>query len=217
MTQTMHQRHIRENIDPFKLFTNLSHTDKKNIDKALKQINKSSNTSNKPPPSYPTSSTIHVSSSSITSASASSTSLSSSQHKSNTLDSNFASRYEDEIASTTKLKEYKALGTKHKDILMKEAHTLQTKYNEDIVLAKQIESTVTNISTCLNEFTNILRGQTGLVDELYETALDATDFVNQADKELQLTIKRSTSHSRNISFLAVGLAVLLLLLDFLTP
>ena len=209
----MDRKYIRENIDPFKLFGTLS-----TIPSSSKEIANITNSNQiKSNIIKPNMSLKFPSSSSSTKPLISNNSISNNTASTNIIDTTFASRYEDEIAPASKINEYKAIGTKHKNSLMKEAYQMQNKFNNDILEAKQVEATVQGISQMLNEFTNILRSQSGYVDELYETAIDATDFVKQADDELQLTIKRSTSHSRNISMLAIGLALLLLLLDFLTP
>ena len=215
----MHQTYIKESVDPFKLFAAPFSPPSSSSSAVLQNDTITGSSSNQNTIINKISSTL-ISEQVINKSKSSSQTITNASSITTTtlpIDYSFVSRYEDEIASAAKIKEYKAIGTKHKESLMKEAYHMQTKFKNDIVEAKQVEQTVEGISNMLTQFTQILRGQTGLVDELYETALDATDFVSQADKELQLTIKRSTSHSRNIMFLALGLAVLLLLLDFITP
>ena len=73
------------------------------------------------------------------------------------LPSYFASRYEDEIASTSKISEYKSLGEKYKSILLKEAKELQIRFSKDLQVANKMESTVNSISTMLTEFVEIIQ------------------------------------------------------------
>lgn len=129
----------------------------------------------------------------------------------------FADRYQDEIASTAKIGEYKALGEKYKSILLKEAKELQVRFSKDLQVANNMESTVNGISTMLTEFVSIIQAQSDIVEDVHQAAVDTTDQVKLADDELMLTLERSQSHSRNMAFLTVGLGLLLLLLDWVTP
>lgn len=49
-------------------------------------------------------------------------------------------RYESEIASVTKMKEYESISIKYKDLLLKEAKGLQNKYNEDVRIVQQVKA-----------------------------------------------------------------------------
>ena len=69
----------------------------------------------------------------------------------------------------------------------------------------------------LSEFSHLLQSQSEIVDDVHSAAVYATDHVKQTDDELLLTIERSQSHTRNMAILTIGLAVLLLLLDLLSP
>lgn len=69
----------------------------------------------------------------------------------------------------------------------------------------------------LGELSRVLGSQAGLAEEVLLAAEQAGRQVSGADEELRLTIQRSKSNGRNMTLLAVGLAVLLLLLDWLTP
>jgi hypothetical protein len=132
------------------------------------------------------------------------------------LTQSFVDRYEAEIAPPTRLKEYKSIATKHKEILLKESKDLQVQYSEDLKEAHKMEHTVGHISRLLMEFVQILQTQRDSVDDVHVAGKQATDLVKDTDSELQLTIERSESHSRTMVILTVGLAILLLLLDFVT-
>ena len=67
------------------------------------------------------------------------------------------------------------------------------------------------------EFANILSTQSEGLEEVHAEGKDASSAVEASSSELQLTIDRSESHGRNVVFVSVGLAVVLLLLDFITP
>lgn len=132
------------------------------------------------------------------------------------LTQSFVDRYEAEIAPPSRLKEYKSIASKHKDILLKESKDLQVQYSEDLKEAHKMEHTVGHISRLLMEFVQILQTQRDSVDDVHVAGKQATDLVNDTDSELQLTIERSESHSRTMVILTVGFAIFLLILDFVT-
>ena len=129
----------------------------------------------------------------------------------------FSTRYEDEIASTAKLHTYRLLGDKHRTTLTAEAKVLQSQFQNELIEARQIETSVYNISNLLTEFSSILLGQSTLVTNLYETTSYTSDFITDTEKELRLTLERSKNSSRNMILLALLFSVLLLLLDWITP
>lgn len=133
------------------------------------------------------------------------------------IQASFAERYEGEIASQSKINQYAKLGAKYKSILLKEAKDLQIRFSKDMQEVNKMETTVNNISSMLTEFTRILQSQSDLVAEVHEAAQDATEHVQLTDDQLLLTLERSQSHSRNMVILTVGLGLLLLILDFVTP
>ena len=134
-----------------------------------------------------------------------------------TVTADFSTRYEDEIASTAKLHTYRLLVDKHRTTLTAEAKVLQSQFHSELVEARQIETSVYNISNLLTEFSSILQGQSTLVTNLYETTTYTSDFITDTEKELRLTLERSKNSSRNMILLALLLSVLLLLLDWITP
>lgn len=129
----------------------------------------------------------------------------------------FVDRYESEIAPPKQLKEYHELGLKHKKILLKESQTLRVQYSADLLEASKMEKTVQHVSNMLIDFVNILQGQRDNVDDVNSCGKATLEFVKDTDGELALTIQRSESHSKSMMFLTVGLAFLLLLLDYITP
>jgi ABC-type Na+ efflux pump permease subunit len=133
------------------------------------------------------------------------------------LPQSFVDRYESEVAPPAKLKEYQSIASKHKSILLKESKMLQAQYSEDLREAHKMEITVTQISSYLAEFVQILHSQRDAVEDIHSASKTATQHVKQTDSELTTTIERTESHQRSIVILVVGLALLLLLLDFVTP
>ena len=134
-----------------------------------------------------------------------------------TVTADFSTRYEDEIASTVKLHTYRLLGVKHRTTLTAEAKVLQSQFHSELIEARQIETSVYNISNLLTEFSSILQGQSTLVTNLYETTTYTSDFITDTEKELRLTLERSKNSSRNMILLALLFSTLLLLLDWITP
>lgn len=133
------------------------------------------------------------------------------------INQSFVDRYESEIAPPKQLKEYHELGLKHKKILLKESQTLRVQYSSDLLEASKMEKTVQHVSNMLIDFVNILQGQRDNVDDVNSCGKATLEFVKDTDGELALTIQRSESHSKSMMFLTVGLAFLLLLLDYITP
>lgn len=129
----------------------------------------------------------------------------------------FVDRYESEIAPPKQLKEYHELGLKHKKLLLKESKSLQVQYSTDLLEANKMEVSVQKISNLLLDFVTILQGQREQVDDVNHCGKVTLDFVKDTDDELSLTIQRSESHQRSMVLLTVGLGLLLLLLDYITP
>lgn len=133
------------------------------------------------------------------------------------LTQSFVDRYESEIAPPKKIIEYKSVALKHKENLLKESKNLHKKYSQDLLDANKIENNVTKISNLLFEFVSILQSQREQVDDVNNAGKTTIDYVKDTDNELMLTIERSESHQKAMMMLTVGLALLLLLLDFITP
>eukprot|EP01041_Mallomonas_annulata_P006118 gene6118-12385_t len=129
----------------------------------------------------------------------------------------FAERYESEVAAPSKMKEYQIIASKHKISLLKETKQLHEKFSEDRKQAHQMEATVGSISSMLEEFARIIQQQSENVLDIHHASKTATEHVKDTGNQLLLTIERSQSNRRNMVMLIIGLAVLLLLLDFLTP
>eukprot|EP00600_Ochromonadales_sp_CCMP1393_P004357 CAMPEP_0174991832 /NCGR_PEP_ID=MMETSP0004_2-20121128/22146_1 /TAXON_ID=420556 /ORGANISM="Ochromonas sp., Strain CCMP1393" /LENGTH=288 /DNA_ID=CAMNT_0016245695 /DNA_START=179 /DNA_END=1048 /DNA_ORIENTATION=- len=128
----------------------------------------------------------------------------------------FAQRYIDEIAPISKLKEYTDVATKHKEALLREAKILKVQFSDDMQQSQRMERTVSNISSLVGEFVHMLEQQSEVVETVCEVSVDATEAVKATDVELQLTIDRSQSHQWNMVGFIVGMAFLLLLLDYLS-
>lgn len=211
-TRYMQQESEKMNANPFKL-----------ISSGYGGGNKYSlPTSNERSHSVPTSSTSSApltssSSSTATSVQESPAEGSLSTSKKCPIPSNFAERYGDEVAPVTKLKEYERLASKDKAKLFKETKDLRAKFSEDYNDTMKMEETVGLISNLLGDFVRILQSQEVFVEEVGSHGKAATEQVEQAEEELIKTIERSTKSQRNMAIVTVGLALFLLLLDFLTP
>ena len=129
----------------------------------------------------------------------------------------FAQRYESEVAKPALLRRYDDFVTRQKAALLHEAAHLTEVFNEELSLATSAEASVENIAAMLSEFMAILADQSEQVTEVNTYGKTAADTVKQTDAELQLTISRTESHSRNMAVLAVCLGLMLLLLDWITP
>jgi len=135
----------------------------------------------------------------------------------NALDSDFAVRYEGQIAPASQLQEYENIAIKHKKALLSEAKIMNVKYSEELQQVKKIENTVNNVGNLMTEFANVLSSQSEQLANVNEESKAATAHVQSSSDELQLTIDRTENHSKNIVYMSVGLALVLLLLDFITP
>ena len=129
----------------------------------------------------------------------------------------FAQRYIDEIAPSSKLREYEAVAVRHKDALMREARILKVRFSDDMQESQRMERTVGGIASMISEFVQLVEAQSEQVDTVGEVSQDATQSVKSADAELLLTLERSQSHQWSMIMFVLGMALLLLLLDFVTP
>lgn len=124
-------------------------------------------------------------------------------------------KYERQAATASQLRDYDRLASQHKGALMKEASDMQTKFSESLQLATRMEGTVTQVSELLTEFASILRAQGDQLGDVHDDAKQAEDHVKASKSQLHLTLERSEKNQKSIVFLAVGLALLLLLLDWI--
>lgn len=147
------------------------------------------------------------------------TTLSSSKAEAKTITANetFAQRYIDEIAPQSKMREYEAVAVQQKDVLLREARQLKVRYSEDIQESQRMERTMNNITSMISEFVQLIESQTVYVDAIGEVSQDTTSAVKSADAELLLTLERTQSHQWSMISFIVGMALLLLVLDFLSP
>jgi hypothetical protein len=129
----------------------------------------------------------------------------------------FAQRYIDEIAPVSKLKEYNDIAVKHKEVLFKEAKILKARFSDDMLESHKMERTVMDISSMLSEFSNLIESQSGIVDTIGEVSKDATESAQHTDKELLLTLQRTQSHQWTMIIFILGMSILLLFLDVISP
>jgi hypothetical protein len=133
------------------------------------------------------------------------------------LGSDFVRRFEGQICSAETLRQYDSLAAQHKTSLLREAHLLHDRYSEDLLQAREMERSVNQVSTLLTEFATLLASQSETVHTVNEEAKVATSAVLASAGELQTTAERSETHGMSLAYLGFGLALLLLLLDFITP
>jgi Fe2+ transport system protein B len=126
-------------------------------------------------------------------------------------------RYESEIASTSKMKEYSLVADKYKKLMLIESKELQRQYSEEVRQVRMVEETTERIANMLSEFVSILHNQTEMVDDIHQSSEEAIESVRRSNRELQSTIDRSRSHQWNMVILSTVLALLILLLDAFTP
>jgi hypothetical protein len=127
----------------------------------------------------------------------------------------FVAKYEKEAATTTQLKQYDSLAAQHKIALVKEAAGMQVKFSKELQHATRMEGTINQIGELLTEFATILQSQSGQVGDVHDDAKQAQEHVQSSKAQLQLTIERSEKNQKSIIFLSTGLALLLLLLDWI--
>ena len=106
---------------------------------------------------------------------------------------------------------------KHKEVLFKEAKILKARFSDDMLESHKMERTVMDISSMLSEFSNLIESQSGIVDTIGEVSKDATESVQHTDKELLLTLQRTQSHQWTMIIFILGMSILLLFLDVISP
>jgi len=137
--------------------------------------------------------------------------------KSTVLDLDFVSRYEAEIASPQRIKEYANIATQHKESLLKETTVLRSQFDSQLTVAEGMEHNIEGVSSMLSEFLQIIETQTDQILDIRDVSKEATSSVTKTSDELDLTITRNQSYQTNMVVMIVGLAFLLLVLDFITP
>ena len=130
---------------------------------------------------------------------------------------NFAERYVSEVALPKQMATYKNFYEEHSELLSIENKELNEKFSSDLDEARLVERSVQSISHMLNDFSRILEEQSDHLNDVKEDSGATTTFIQDADRELLVTIERSKSSQRNMVIVTLGLSILLLILDYLTP
>lgn len=130
---------------------------------------------------------------------------------------NITDRYTSEIASVSKMKEYDNIALKQREALLQENKALREKFCEDVQEARKIERNVAVISQTIGEFLQILQSQSETVSDMHQAGKEATHQLKQVDENLDLTIKRTESHSKMMITIIGIMTALILLLDYFTP
>lgn len=126
-------------------------------------------------------------------------------------------RHSSAIASVSKLREYDAIANTQRKMLLKENKSLRDRFNEDVLEARKLESTVTSISNMIYEFLQVLETQSAHVKDVHLAGKGTTMQVELTDEQLLLTVKRTQSHSFTMITLIMILSALLLTVDFFSP
>ncbi len=80
-----------------------------------------------------------------------------------------------------------------------------------------MEQQVGAVSLLWTQLVALVEAQSELVDGNHDTAKLATASIKQAGAELSLTVQRTQSHQWSMVALLLGLSLLVLLLDALSP
>ena len=129
----------------------------------------------------------------------------------------FASRYTSAVAPLTASAKYSDFVQQHKMSLFNEENALKEKFRENAFDIDQIEQNISNISSTLLNFVEILQSQKSDINDVHSAAKETTSHMEEANEELVLALERSRSHNRSMLIVTLALAVILLLLDFITP
>lgn len=123
-------------------------------------------------------------------------------------------RYESEIATTTKRKEYLRISRACEELKLHEAPNLEHRQRQQEEWCKSMEYSLDSLTSLLQDFLHILQQQSEQVQDLYESSVDVHDRVQDSQQELSKTLERNQSHQWNYFLLAVVLSIFLLLLDY---
>jgi hypothetical protein len=129
----------------------------------------------------------------------------------------FADRYVAEVADPASVRRYQAFAEQHSELLSSERAGIKDRLPEDLVVAESVERSVEDVSALLGEFSRILQSQSEVLDEVHTHSSAATGLVRGAEEQLDLTLERSKASQRTMIIVVIGLAFLLLLLDYITP
>ena len=129
----------------------------------------------------------------------------------------FADRYVSEVAPPKQLQVYVGFAEQHKKLLERENRELRERFSEELLEAEEVEKSVQSIAVLMSEFSRMISVQSSDVDFVHQSAKSSTEFVKETEMQLDLTIDRSKSSQRNMIIVTLGLAILLLILDYLTP
>ena len=129
----------------------------------------------------------------------------------------FAERYASEIARPQQEKKIAAIAEFHKSKFLKESEYLRRRFSKELEETEKMERNVSAVTGLIGRLSQILSSQSELVDDMRGSSAAAAATVKQTETELLETVKRTESSQTNLSFLIVGLALLLLALEFLSP
>ena len=200
-------------IKPLQLFSKKSsHQDSStnyNNQKALEFMNKTSipsSSSNGRKMNTTTTTTTHENSNS-----------NNSNNKQKLLPDNFSERYVADVASSAKIEEYKSIVESQRQQLFAEAENMRERFSEEALQAEKVGENVAEISSALGDFLEILAVQTDDIEDINAAAEGTHDHVKVAETELTTTVERTKSSNLTMALFLIGMAVLLLLIDFFTP
>ena len=139
------------------------------------------------------------------------------QNSAKIIEQSFAERYVSDIARPRQEKKLAIIAEFHRGKFLKESEYLRRRFSKELEETEKMERNVSAVTSLISRFSQILSSQSELVDDMHGSSSAATALVKQTESELLETVKRTESSQTYMSFLIVGLAILLLALEFLTP
>jgi len=131
--------------------------------------------------------------------------------------STLSTRYLDAITTPKQFQSLQHFCTTQKTHLLSEARALQGQYSSERKHTIQMEGMVMDIASMVGQFVSMIEQQGSVVEEVHEMSQMVTSNVTATQKELDITIERTTSHAYSMAIVMIILAVMLLGLHWLTP
>ena len=133
------------------------------------------------------------------------------------VEQSFAERYASEVARPQQERKLAAIAEFHKSKFLKESEYLRRRFSKELEETEKMERNIGAVTGLIGKLSQILSSQSELVDDMHGSSAAAASTVKQTEVELLETVKRTESSQTNLSFLIAGLALLLLVLEFLSP
>lgn len=134
-----------------------------------------------------------------------------------TIPAEFAERFSSEVVRPQQQKKLAEIASVHKSKFMKESQYLRQRFSKELEETEKMEQNVSQVTRLTSRLAQILAVQSEQVGEMHGKTASATNIVKQTEEELLLAVRRSESSQTYMSLLIVGLALLLLVIDYFTP